>query len=187
MRSKKLKIVLFGDPVLRQRAKPVTVFHRKLDSIIDSMTETLFSREDAAALAANQVAILKRIIVIDYEDEYFEMINPEIIFSDGLITAFEGCLSYPGYVGMVPRAEYVKVRFLNREGEVQVIERQGRMARCIQHEIDHLDGILFVDRMNEEFLIRSGTEEQIEKSEVLKIIEEGERIKENIPLLQIEP
>ena len=169
MSIKQLKIVLFGNPVLRQKAKHVSVFHKKLHSVIDSIAHTLDSREDGAALAATQIGILKRITVIDYEGEYFEMINPEIIESGGEIIKSEGCLSFPGYTGLVPRAEFVKVKFQDRNGNESVIERSGNMARCIQHEIDHLDGILYIDRMKETFLTHNETDEKLNVEEVLLI------------------
>lgn len=169
MKPKKLKIALFGDPVLRQKAKPVTVFHKKLNLLIDSIAETLFSSKDGAALAASQVSILKRITIIDYENEYLEMINPEIISSSGEQSGYEGCLSYPGYSGMVTRFESVKVKYNNRYGEEIIIERVGKMARCIQHEIDHLNGILFIDRVTDGLLIHSETKESIELSPILDL------------------
>ena len=181
MSGKKLKIVLFGDPVLREKAKPVTVFHNKLLAQVDSIGITLDNRDDGAALAANQVAILKRITVIDYEDEYLEMLNPEILDSSGEQTGYEGCLSLPGFVGMVRRAEYVKVKYTDPLGKDIIIERTGKMARCIQHEIDHLDGILFVDRMVEDYLIHSETEARIERSLILDIING------KVPIKDLEP
>lgn len=162
MKGKRFNIIEFGNPALRQKAKPVTVFHKKLSLLIDSIAETLYNSDDGAALAANQVGELKRIIVIDYENEYFEMINPEILESSGEQTAQEGCLSFPGYTGLVTRAETVKVRYYNRSREENIIERSGKMARCIQHEIDHLDGILFVDRVTEDFLLNNETKEKID-------------------------
>lgn len=169
MNNKKMKIIKFGDPVLRQTAKPITVFHSKLHSLIDTMANTLYSRDDGAALAANQVGILKRIIVIDYEDEYIELINPEIIEASGEQTDNEGCLSYAGYFGLVKRAEEVKVKFLDRDGKDKVIKRNGNLARCLQHEIDHLDGILFIDRMIENFLTHTETKEKISLESVLDL------------------
>lgn len=169
MTAKKLKIILFGNPALREKAKPVTVFHKKLHALIDSIALTLDEREDGAALAANQVNILKRITVIDYEGEYLELINPEIIFSEGEIIKSEGCLSYPGYTGLVPRAEFVKVKYQDRFGNENIIERKGNFARAIQHEIDHLDGILFIDRMQDKFLISNSSDEKIELEKVLNI------------------
>ena len=167
---KKLNIVLFGDPVLRESAKPVNVFHKKLENLIDSMNYTLSLRDDGAAVAANQVGVLKRITVINYEDEYFEMVNPEIIEKGGgLVDNYEGCLSYPGYIGLVPRYEKIKVKYLDRKGDQHIIERTGKMARCIQHEIDHLDGILFIDRMKETTLTHSETKATIELAKVIEL------------------
>lgn len=150
---KKARIIPFGDPVLREQAKPVTVFHKKLHALVDTMKHTLASTEEGAALAANQIAVPKRIVVIDYLDEYHEMINPEITEQSGESTDFEGCLSLPGYSGKVTRSERVKVAFHDRHGKEACIERTGRMARCIQHEIDHLNGILFIDRMDDAYVV----------------------------------
>ena len=158
---KKLKILLFGDPALRQNAKPVTVFHKKLHAFIDSLAVTLDSCEDGAALAATQVGELKSITVINYEGEYLELINPEIIEAKGEQTDYEGCLSYPGYIGKVKRAETIKVKYVDRFGKENVIERTNKMARCIQHEIDHLNGILFIDRVKEDHLIHADSDTEI--------------------------
>ncbi len=164
-----MKIILFGDPALRQTAKPVTVFHKKLGTLIDSMVETLYSRDDGAALAANQVGILKRIVVIDYEDEYFELVNPEIVEASGEQTDNEGCLSYPGYFGQVKRYDFVKVKYQDRTGKINIIERSGNLAKCLQHEIDHLDGILFIDRVVEDFLTHSESKNKIDLSSVISL------------------
>jgi len=145
---KKAEIAIFGDPVLREKARPVTAFHKKLHALIDTMKFTLVNGEDGAALAATQISVLKRIVVINYCDEYHEMVNPEIIEASGEQNDFEGCLSLPGLSGMVKRAGMVKVGFQDRNGKEHVIARNGRMAICIQHELDHLDGILYVDRMD---------------------------------------
>lgn len=169
MTNKKLKILLFGDPILRQKAKPVIVFHHKLHTLIDSMANTLDNREDGAALAANQVGILKRIVVIDYEDEYLELINPEIIDFSGKQSKYEGCLSYPGYVGLVNRYETVTLKYYDRNGIENTIERNGNLAICLQHEIDHLDGILFIDKVEEKYLIHSETKAKIDLNEVLAL------------------
>jgi peptide deformylase len=166
---KKLKIVSFGDPVLRQSAKPVSVFHHKLHSAIGSIAKTLEGRDDGAALAATQVSILKRITVIDYEGEYLELINPEILSASGEQTDYEGCLSFSGYYGRVTRAMDIQVKYHNRNGDELIINRSGKMARCIQHEIDHLDGILFVDRMIDDFLLHSDTNEKLSKESVIAL------------------
>ena len=171
MKYKKLKILSFGDPVLRQAASPVTVFHSKLHSLIDSISYTLYNQDDGAALAANQVGILKRITVIDYEDEFIEMINPEILEMEGNQIGYEGCLSYPGYQGIVSRFNLIKVKYLNRFGEEFTIERKDKLSRCIQHEIDHLNGILFIDRMEEKFLVHTENKKKISLKDVLEITE----------------
>lgn len=157
----KLKIITFGNPVLKQAAKPVTVFHKKLHSLIDSIAETLHNCDNGAALAANQVNILKRISVVDYQGEYIELINPEIIYSEGEQTDHEGCLSFSGYYGLVKRFNLVRVKYLDRYGKENIIERSGKLARCFQHEIDHLNGILFIDHMVEDFLIHEDSEKKI--------------------------
>lgn len=169
MKIKKQKIVLFGNAVLRKAAKPVTVFHNKLYSLIDSMAYTLKHTKDGAAIAANQVGILKRVSVINYEGEYIELINPEIIEAGGKQTDYEGCLSYPGYVGLVTRPEFVRVKYTNRQGEEKIIERHGKLARCLQHEIDHLNGILYIDHVEEDYLIHSVNETKISLESVLKL------------------
>jgi len=97
-------------------------------------------------LAAPQIGISKRAIVVDVDDELFELINPEVVEQEGLAVDTEGCLSVPGIVGEVIRAKKVKIRALNREGEEVVIVADGLLARAFQHEIDHLDGILFIDK-----------------------------------------
>lgn len=169
MKMNRERIVLFGDPVLREIAKPVNVYHNKLHQLIDAMQFTLSCREDGAALAANQIGVLKRITVIDYQNEYFEMVNPEILDYSGENTDYEGCLSYPGYFGLVPRFETVTVKYFDRNGIEHIIERNDKMARCMQHEIDHLNGILFVDRMREGILTHSESKETIEVAKVIEL------------------
>ncbi len=168
MGSKKFKILEIGDPALRKKAKHVTVFHKKLHSIIDSLIAALDDREDGAALAATQVGIMKRIVVVDYKNEFFEMVNPVIISAEGLESDTEGCLSLPGLSGIVPRALTVKVKYQDRNGVEQIVERSDALARCFQHEIDHLDGILYIDRMEEEFVKRVDSEIQLSVEELKK-------------------
>lgn len=165
---KKEPIVLFGSEVLRQQAQSVTVFHKKLQAQIDTIKYTLEKSGNGAALAANQIGILKRIIVINYMNEYFEMVNPEILEMYGEITGMEGCLSLPGFSGLVKRAETVKVKYQDRNGVELIIERSGPMARCLQHEIDHLNGILYIDRMTDEFVENDKTGVKISVSEFLE-------------------
>lgn len=165
---KPLPILTFGAPELRTVAKPVTVFHRKLRAEIDAIAATLDSRNDGAALAAPQVGILKRIVVIDYQGEYLELVNPVISARSGADLGEEGCLSLSGYFGQVSRALTVTVRYQNRQGEDCTIERTGPLARCLQHEIDHLDGILFVDHMAEPFLTHYPSGRTVPLSTVLE-------------------
>lgn len=167
--AKKLPIIEIGDPVLRQIAKPVTVFHKKLHQFIDNMYETLYRSDDGAAIAANQVGVLKRVVVIDYEDEYLELINPKILSHEGIETAYEGCLSIPGLIGNVDRAEKITLSYQDRNGIAYTIERSGKMARCIQHELDHLDGVLYIDRMTEDFLLNPDNDEKIARAELLSV------------------
>ena len=165
----KMKVIKFGNPVLRQTAKPVTVFHKKIHSLVDSIAETLYNCEYGAALAANQVEVLKKITVIDYQGEYIEMVNPEILSSEGEQIDQEGCLSFPGYTGLVKRFDLIKVKYMDRYGKENIIERTGKLSRCIQHEIDHLNGVLFIDRIVEDFLIHNDTEEKISLQPVIDL------------------
>lgn len=166
---KKATIILFGNPALRERALTVKAFHRKLHELIDTIKLTLEETEDAAALAASQIAVSKRITVIDYQGEYFEMVNPEILDQSGEIEAWEGCLSFPGYSGIVKRSETVTVRYQDRYGEEHIIERSGPMARCIQHEIDHLNGVLFIDHMDDsDFVVNDEKKTKIPVKGLLK-------------------
>jgi peptide deformylase len=169
MAIKKSKIIVLGDPLLRQKAKPVTVFHKKLHALIDTLAETLYASDDGAAIAANQIGVLKQITVIDYLDEYIEMVNPEIVSGEGEQTDYEGCLSIPGYSGLVSRYESVQVKYLDRTGKENVIERSGKMARCFQHEIDHLNGILFIDKVKEDFLIHNESDNRVSLASVVEL------------------
>jgi peptide deformylase len=169
---KKERIVQFGDPVLREIAQPVQVFHKKLHAVIDAIQYTLKHEDGGAALAANQVSILRRIVVIDYCGEYLELINPEILGSSGESVEEEGCLSLPGYFGRVKRAEQIKVRFQDRAGVERIIERGGAMARCIQHETDHLNGVLFIDRMDEQYV--SNGKENIAVEDLLNLTKKSQ-------------
>lgn len=165
---KKAFVVQFGDPVLRQIASPVTVFHKKFHALVDLMKFTLQSRDDGAALAAPQIGISKRVVVIDYQDEYIEMINPIILQMSGSVTDDEGCLSFLGFSGEVTRANTVTVKFQDRDGKDVTLTRSGPMARCMQHEIDHLDGILYIDRMDQNGTV-GDEEETLSVAEVIKM------------------
>ncbi len=164
-----LQIARFGNPILRQTARPVNSFNKNLHSLLDSMTSTLKQCEDGAALAATQVSVLKRVVVVDYEDDHLELINPEILAGDDIQSEYEGCLSLPGYAGLVPRFNFVRLKYYDRKGRDNVIERRGMLARCFQHEIDHLDGVLFVDMMTADQLVHSKTDTTISRQSVLDI------------------
>lgn len=144
-----IRIVRTGnDPVLRQRAKEVPLITPVIEKLLSDMAETMYAQE-GIGLAANQIGVAKRVVVIDIGEGsgagLIEMVNPEILERDGAVIAAEGCLSLPGVSGKVTRAERVKLRALNRSGEAFELDATGMLARCIQHEVDHLDGILFTD------------------------------------------
>jgi peptide deformylase len=141
-----LSLHLLGSPVLRQRSADVQAVDDDVRRIIDDMFETM----DAArgvGLAANQVGLAQRIAVIDAEGHRFVMVNPVIVEAEGRATAEEGCLSIPEIYGDVTRAERVVLEALDRDGQPFRLEAEGLAARAIQHEIDHLDGILFLDHL----------------------------------------
>lgn len=146
-------IVLLGDPVLRQKAKRVTRFDPSIQQLIDDMIETL---RDAPGLglAAPQVGVPLRIVVIDVDEKITVLCNPEITAMEGEYEPEEGCLSVPGYVANVKRALKVTVKAKNRRGKEIKIKADELLAHVIQHEVDHLDGILFIDRLASLDLLR---------------------------------
>jgi peptide deformylase len=147
----KLTILEFPDPKLRTRAIPVDTVDDELNTLIDDMFETMYAAP-GIGLAATQVDVHRRLLVVDVSSDNSEpnaLINPEIIELDGETMTEEGCLSVPGYYEEVKRAEHVRVRFLDRKGEEAELQAEGLLAVCIQHEIDHLDGKLFVDYISE--------------------------------------
>ena len=140
------QIVQIGEPVLRKKSKKVEKIDEKIIQLLDDMAETMYDA-DGVGLAAPQVGILKRVVVIDIGEELIELINPEIIETSGEQIDEEGCLSVVGEAGNVRRPNYGKVRALNRNGETIELEGEELLARAFCHEIDHLDGILFVDKI----------------------------------------
>lgn len=162
-------IVPFGDPILRKTAKPVEAVHERTLKLLDDMTETLYAADGRAGLAAPQVGILRRVIVMDCGEGLIELINPEIIEMSGEQTGAEACLSFPGYYGNVKRADRVKITSLNRRGEQIILDGEGYLARCIQHEIDHLNGVLFVDHVREKWLYHENTKQRIDVMEVIRL------------------
>ena len=146
-------IVQFGYPVLRQRCREVVRFDKELARALDAMAKVLCNRRDGAALAAPQLGKSLRAFVMDYQDVVLEAVNPVIEEESGRVVGPEGCLSLPGFSGQVPRAARVRLRWQDRSGASHVEDFEGEVARCILHETDHLDGILFIDRMEETTLL----------------------------------
>jgi peptide deformylase len=147
----KLKILEFPDPRLRTKAAPVESVDDELRELIGDMFETMYAAP-GIGLAATQVDVHKRLLVTDVSPDKSEphvLINPEIIEKDGVTVTDEGCLSVPGYYEEVERAEHIRVRFLDRDGQSREMEAEGLLAVCIQHEMDHLEGKLFVDYLSE--------------------------------------
>jgi peptide deformylase len=147
-----LEIKKYPDDVLKKKALPVENIDSNLQHLIDDMVETMHAAS-GIGLAANQVGFSRRVIVIDVsirEEKHplIVLINPEIVEAAGLIDSEEGCLSVPGYTSTIKRAERVVVKGLDRNGKPIQFEGTGLLARAIQHEIDHLDGILIIDRMS---------------------------------------
>ena len=138
-------VVQVGDDVLRQKCFPVEVFDEKLHQLLDDMKDTV-KKEEGAGLAAPQIGILRRIAVVDVEEGYFELINPSIVQHKGEQMGWEGCLSVRGKSGVVSRPMKVTVVYQDRFGEKQIIKAKGFFARALCHELDHLDGVLYIDK-----------------------------------------
>lgn len=139
-----MDILKAGDKILKEKAEPVSKVDRKIKQLLDDMAQTLYKAE-GVGLAAPQVGISIRVVVIDVGEGLIELINPVIIEKSGSETASEGCLSIPGIWGEVERFSEVTVEALNREGKKIRICGKGLLARALQHEIDHLEGILFIE------------------------------------------
>ena len=137
-----------GDELLTKKCRPVEKIDNRVLTLLDDMAETMYA-SDGVGLAAPQVGILKRVVVIDVGEGLIELINPEIIESSGEQREVEGCLSVPGISGYTIRPEEVTVKALDRKGNETVIKGEGLLARAICHETDHLDGILFREKVVE--------------------------------------
>ena len=147
----KLKILEFPDPRLRKKAVPVAAVDDALRQLIGDMFETMYDAP-GIGLAATQVDVHRRLLIADVsaeKDDPYVLINPEIVAKDGVEVSEEGCLSVPGFYAEVERAERVRVKYLDRHGEALEADFEGLLAVCVQHEIDHLDGRLFVDYLSE--------------------------------------
>ncbi len=143
------KIVEIGDEKLRKKAKPVEKFDMRLKILLKDLADTMYKAE-GVGLAAPQVGILRRVAVVDVGDGLAELVNPEIVLTEGEECGAEGCLSIPGRSGLVTRPLKVTVRAFNGKGEPIEVEGEGFMARALCHELDHLDGVLYVDKMERE-------------------------------------
>ena len=139
-----LEILRAGNPVLKKQSEPVDRVDKKMRRLLDDMAETMRAN-NGIGIAAPQIGKNIRAIVIELEEHHYDIINPEITKREGSAVDTEGCLSVPELFGEVERAERIEVEFLNRYGKKQVVQAEGLLARCFQHEIDHLDGRLFID------------------------------------------
>ena len=158
------KIVELGqDDVLRKRARKVDKFDKRLWTLMDDMADTMYEA-DGAGLAAPQVGILKRAVVVDVGEGLIELVNPEILSEEGTQMCIEGCLSVPGRRGKVERPEKVRVHAQDRKGNHIELEGDGFLANAICHELDHLDGIMYTDKMIEDVTdqIQEEAEEEAE-------------------------
>jgi peptide deformylase len=164
----RLTILEFPDPRLRTRASPVAEVDGPLRELIDDMVETMYAAK-GIGLAATQVNVHKRVLVTDVSEDRSApraFVNPEILSRDGTETSQEGCLSVPGYFDEVERAATIRVRALDRDGKAFEEDLDGLLAICVQHEIDHLDGKLFVDYLSE--MKRQRVRKKLEKERKLR-------------------
>lgn len=136
----------YGDDLLRKKSRKVENINDRIVTLLDDMAETMYDA-DGVGLAAPQVGVLKRVVVIDVGEGILKLVNPEIISTEGSYIDEEGCLSVPGEQGKVERPYKVKVKALNEKGEEIIVEGEELLARALCHEIDHLEGILFVDKI----------------------------------------
>ena len=139
------KVVQVGDPVLRKKSEPITEFDEKLWAILDDMKDTV-KAENGAGLAAPQIGLSMRMVVVDVEEGYFEFINPVMHSQKGEQQGWEGCLSVRGKSGIVTRPSKVKISYQDRNGVRKTLQAKDFFARAVCHELDHLDGVLYIDR-----------------------------------------
>jgi peptide deformylase len=159
-----LEIVTVDGPragILRRRAQPVRGITREVRMLIDQMFETL-RHARGVGLAAPQVGVGRRVIVLEVQDRRLALVDPEVLKQDGEVVGTEACLSIPGLLGDVPRAAHVVVRARNRRNRYITVDATGLLARVLQHEIDHLDGVLFTDRVRDPKTLRQADEEATE-------------------------
>lgn len=144
-----IRIRLFDDEILRKKSKTVRVVDNKIRQILNDMADTMHHSKDGAGLAAPQVGILKRLVVIDMGKGLIKLVNPKIIRQKGTQEVIEGCLSIPNVLGKLKRPAKVTIQALNENGKKIILTGTGDLAKCFCHEIDHLDGILFTDFVTE--------------------------------------
>ncbi len=156
------RILTAEDPALHKVCRPVEKFDRRLHRLLDDMQQTL-SEANGVGLAAPQVGILRRVVIVDTGEEILELVNPELLETSGEQEGAEGCLSVPGKYGLVKRPNYAKVRAQDRNGEWFEAEGEELIARCFCHELDHLDGIMYTEIM-ERFLTEEELEAEAEES-----------------------
>lgn len=140
-----------SDPILRKNSRKVAEINERIKILLDDMVDTMY-HNDGVGLAAPQVGVLRRVVVIDVGEGPIKLINPEIIDEEGEKVDVEGCLSVPNRVGTVKRPEKVIVKYLDEQGQEKTIEGTGLLGKALCHEIDHLNGILFIDKMIDEII-----------------------------------
>lgn len=143
------QIRLVGDEILRKKSREVEVVDDRIRQLLEDMADTMYSTENGGGLAAPQVGVLKRLVVMDMGQGLIKLVNPRIIHQEGAQEVVEGCLSIPNRQGRLIRPAKVTVQALNENGEEIVLTGTGALAKCLCHEIDHLDGILYIDRVTE--------------------------------------
>lgn len=139
----------FEDPILRKKCKEVEHINNRIRLIMDDMIDTLHSTTNGGALAANQIGVLRRLVVIDLGEGIIKLVNPRVVHATGEQFSVEGCLSFPDIWGKLKRPEFVIVEALDENENKITVEESGLMARCLCHEIDHLDGCVFIDKIEE--------------------------------------
>ena len=139
-----LEIKTAGDPVLKERCSEIEKVDKRIRNLLDDMAETMYANE-GVGIAAPQVGVPIRAVVIDVDKKRYDLINPVITYREGSVIDSEGCLSCPNLFGDVERAEKVRVKYISRFNKEKELEAEGLLARCIQHELDHLEGKLFID------------------------------------------
>lgn len=143
------QIILLGDEILRKKCKEVEVVDDRVKQILNDMADTMYNTENGGGLAAPQVGILKRLVVMDMGQGLIKLVNPKIIKQEGIQEVIEGCLSIPNRWGKLKRPAKVTIQALNENGEEITLTGTGDLAKCFCHEIDHLEGILFTDLVTE--------------------------------------